>query len=89
MQCLQAPFPDPRKKEAWNKEVPAFPAKHGAKENLSYNPQATSMRKYLNHLKIYIKKLTYAWVAGSRAVDAAGVDDKACSAATKPLVFAA
>ena len=74
MQYLQAPFPDPRKKEAWNKPVPAFPAKHGAKENLSYEQQATSMRKYLNHLKIYIKKLIHAWrVAGSRTMDAAGM----------------
>ncbi len=86
---MQAPFPDPRKKEAWNKEVPAFAAKFGAKENLSYEQQATSMRKYLNHLKINIKKLTHAWrVAGSRAMDAAGVDDKACIAASGPLVLA-
>lgn len=38
------------------------------------------MRKYLKELKIFIKKLTHAWrVAGSRAKDAAGVDDKVCT----------
>ncbi|DBA92404.1 TPA: hypothetical protein ACH3X1_002643 [Trebouxia sp. C0004] len=58
---LRCSLPRPQKKEAWNKEVPAFPAKHGAKENLSFEQQATSMWKYLNHLKIYIKKLTHAW----------------------------
>ncbi|KAL3160328.1 hypothetical protein ABBQ38_15496 [Trebouxia sp. C0009 RCD-2024] len=72
----KASFPDPRQKTAWNKEVPCFPARHGAKENLSYEQQANSMRKHLKRLKIFIKKLTHAWrVAGSRAMDAAGVDD--------------
>lgn len=44
------------------------------------------MRKYLKELKIFIKKLTHAWrVAGSRAKDAAGVDDKVCTEACMHL----
>ena len=78
--CLQAPFPDPGKKEAWSKDVPVFPAKLDATESISHEQQATVLRKYLSHLKIHIKKPTHAWrVAGSKTVHAADVDDKVCS----------
>ena len=77
---MQASFPDPRNKAAWNK-VPCFPAKLGATRNLSYDQQANSLKKDLNFLQIWIKKVTHAWrVAGSRAVDAAGEDDNVCKA---------
>lgn len=69
-------FPDPCDKTAWNNEVPCFPAKHGAKDNLSCEQQANSMRKHLKKLNISVRKLSHAWrLAGSGALDAAGVDN--------------
>lgn len=56
--------------------MPCFPAKHGAKDNLSYEQQANSMRKHLKRLNISIKKLNRAWrLAGSGAFDAAGLEN--------------
>ena len=74
---LAGTFSRPTKEGSLDKDIPAFPARHSAKENLSREQHVSSLRRYLNHLEIHIKKLTHAWrIAGSRTVDAAGVDDK-------------
>ncbi len=72
---LQAPYPDPKDAQAWNKQS-MWPAALGSASNLSYNQQYKALTEVMKHLGISTVKVTHTWrVAGAQAMDAAGVDD--------------
>ena len=72
---LQAPYPDPKDAEAWNKQ-PMWPAALASASNLSYDQQYKALIEIMKKLGISTVKVTHTWrVAGAQAMDAAGVDD--------------
>ena len=72
---LQAPYPDPKDAEAWNKQ-PMWPSALGSASNLSYDQQYKALIEIMKKLGISTVKVTHTWrVAGAQAMDAAGVDN--------------
>ncbi|DBA86564.1 TPA: hypothetical protein ACH3X1_016780 [Trebouxia sp. C0004] len=71
----QAPYPDPKDAEAWNKQ-PMWPAALGSASNVSYDQQYKALIEIMKKLGISTVKVTHTWrVAGAQVMDAAGVDD--------------
>ena len=71
----QAPYPDPKDAEAWNKQ-PTWPTALGSASNLSYDQQYKALIGIMQKVGVSTVKVTHTWrVAGAQAMDAAGVDD--------------